>query len=252
LVENAPQLFSSLTVFAIVSIQKKLNNETPLSYSQAFTSLAIVNLLTHPAALLLGSFPMAAAAFGCLQRIEKFLSTETLDDQRVTEDASNESPGSPKKIVLEISELSVGTIQNLDGRLINCKAERGSVTMCLGPIGSGKSTLLRMILGEQIPRTGHITVANPVIGFCSQTPWLPNSSIRDAIVGPATEFDEKWYRIIIDLCELGRDFSQMPLGDSTVIGSRGLILSGGQKHRIVSGIQSRLRVIKLTGMLVSC
>jgi ATP-binding cassette, subfamily C (CFTR/MRP), member 1 len=179
---------------------------------------------------------MIAAAFGCLRRIEKFLSTESLDDQRVVANAPSDSS---EKAVLELSDLLLGTPREVEGQSINLKAQRGSIIMILGPIGSGKSTLLKMILGEHTPRTGSVLIVSPFIGYCSQTPWLPNGSIRNAITGPAADFDEKWYQLVIGCCELSMDFSRMPLGDSTEIGSRGLILSGGQKHRIVSGISIR-------------
>ncbi len=46
--------------------------------------------------------------------------------------------------------------------------------------------------------------------------------------------DEVWYKKVIHVCDLEEDLDQMPDGDQTVIGSRGITLSGGQKHRIVS------------------
>jgi ATP-binding cassette subfamily C (CFTR/MRP) protein 1 len=214
-----------------------LSHDAPLSPSQAFTSLAIINLLTTPAAKLLGSFPMVAAALGCLQRIEDFLHTETLDDQRVSSNSSAISVKSLPKTVIEVTDVVLATTtEDLNKQGITFHSEKGSVKMVLGPVGSGKSTLLKTILGEHTPRTGRVSVTTPLIGYCSQIPWLPNSSIRDAIIGPAAEIDERLYQEVLDLCQLRQDLSQMPLGDLTEIGSRGLVLSGGQKHRIVSKI----------------
>ena len=39
---------------------------------------------------------------------------------------------------------------------------------------------------------------------------------------------------MVKACDLEKDFSQLPQGDGTVIGSKGLALSGGQKQRVVS------------------
>jgi hypothetical protein len=62
---------------------------------------------------------------------------------------------------------------------------------------------------------------------------LQNERIGETIVGP-NYFDGLWYQQIIKLCELESDFSQMPENDLTIMGSRGIVISGGQKHRIVS------------------
>lgn len=37
---------------------------------------------------------------------------------------------------------------------------------------------------------------------------------------------------VIDVCALKKDFEQFPYSDKTVVGERGILLSGGQKARI--------------------
>jgi ABC-type bacteriocin/lantibiotic exporter with double-glycine peptidase domain len=115
---------------------------------------------------------------------------------------------------------------------INLAAQKGSVNGILGPVGCGKSTLMKTILGETKAKSGSISLRTGFIGFCAQDPWIQNSTVRENIIGPNT-IDIDWYRKVIRVASLEKDFQQMPSGDSTGVGSRGLILSGGQKHPIV-------------------
>jgi ABC-type bacteriocin/lantibiotic exporter with double-glycine peptidase domain len=137
--------------------------------------------------------------------------------------------------VLSVSGLVLGsTAEARDtNEPVSFESKTGTLTMIIGPVGSGKSTLLKAILGEWVPEKGAIEIDTPVIGYCSQSPWLQNSSIRDNIVGAGT-YDLDWYHSVVQICALEQDFAQMPLNDLTIVGSRGVVLSGGQKHRIVS------------------
>lgn len=47
-------------------------------------------------------------------------------------------------------------------------------------------------------------------------------------------FDEAWYTMVIHACALEKDFEQLPDGDQSMVGSRGIALSGGQRQQLVS------------------
>ncbi|XP_031550884.1 multidrug resistance-associated protein 4-like [Actinia tenebrosa] len=99
-----------------------------------------------------------------------------------------------------------------------------------GPVGSGKSSLLMAILGE-IPTTeGEITVHGRT-GYVSQIPWIFSASIRDNIVF-GRPFDESRYKRILEMCDLQKDIKCFPHEDLTIIGQRGVGLSGGQRARL--------------------
>ena len=72
------------------------------------------------------------------------------------------------------------------------------------------------------------------MAYCSQTPWLLNTTIQQNITGLTEQsaVDEQWYRSVVTACALDEDISQFPNGDQSVIGSRGFTLSGGQKQRL--------------------
>ncbi|KAF2396774.1 P-loop containing nucleoside triphosphate hydrolase protein [Trichodelitschia bisporula] len=135
---------------------------------------------------------------------------------------------------------------------ISFSAKKGSVTVILGPVGSGKSILLKTLLGELHPQSGTVRIATPYVGYCGQAPWLRNATLRDNIIGAGT-FDRVWYRTVIHLCALEYDLSQMPRKDLSLIGSRGITLSGGQKHRVAlaRALYSRCELLVLDDFLSS-
>lgn len=110
---------------------------------------------------------------------------------------------------------------------------RHTFTMLVGPSGCGKSTLLKAILGEVPCLNGTISLSSERIAYCDQTPWHMNGSIKQSIVA-MSGLDEDWYLSVIGACALVEDFKQLPRGDQTIIGSKGIALSGGQSQRIVS------------------
>jgi ATP-binding cassette, subfamily B, bacterial len=118
----------------------------------------------------------------------------------------------------------------------------GSFTVITGRIGAGKTTLLRALLG-QLPRdAGEIRwngrpVDDAALFFrpprCAYTPQIPrlfSQSLRENVLlgAPAGEADLEsavWRAV------LGPDIAAMPQGLDTVVGPRGVRLSGGQVQR---------------------
>lgn len=93
-----------------------------------------------------------------------------------------------------------------------------------------QTSLLQVILGEMPFHTGSVQLHGKV-SYASQEPWLFGGSVRQNIVLDQP-FDEVRYAKVIQVCALQRDFSQFPFGDSTLVGERGVEMSGGQKARI--------------------
>jgi ATP-binding cassette subfamily C (CFTR/MRP) protein 1 len=111
------------------------------------------------------------------------------------------------------------------------RVKRGSLFMIIGPTGCGKSTLLKGILGETPSSSGFVYVSTNSIAFGDQDPWTINSTIKAGICGESS-YGEALYQEIIDCCGLREDLKSLPKGDLTVVGSKGISLSGGQKLRL--------------------
>jgi ATP-binding cassette, subfamily C (CFTR/MRP), member 1 len=109
---------------------------------------------------------------------------------------------------------------------ISTRFPRPSFTIIVRPVESGKSTILRSLLGEASCSRGVIRVCTPDVAFCDQTPWLINASVRNNIF-PGSDLDRLWYETVLQTCALKKDLEKFLDGDSTWVGSGGMILSGG-------------------------
>ncbi|KAJ3653136.1 hypothetical protein Zmor_019047 [Zophobas morio] len=105
----------------------------------------------------------------------------------------------------------------------------GDLVGLSGKSGSGKSIVLKVIL-QEIKAKGSIAVGGK-ISYASQEAWIFSASIKQNILF-GEEKDEKKYLRVIRACALERDFSLFANGDQTLVGERGVMLSGGQKSRI--------------------
>ena len=113
---------------------------------------------------------------------------------------------------------------------IEFSAESGSLTVITGPVGSGKSTLLSTIAGE-IPLTSGTVSCQGTLVYVPQIAWVFSGTIRENILF-GEPFDEAKYNRIIKACALIQDIQQFPDCDHTVVGERGVVLSGGQRTRV--------------------
>ncbi|XP_052827296.1 ATP-binding cassette sub-family C member 4 isoform X1 [Octopus bimaculoides] len=100
----------------------------------------------------------------------------------------------------------------------------------VGPVGAGKSSLLMCILHELPVLSGKLTV-NGTVGYVAQKPWVFSASLRQNIVF-GKKYEEKRYKGILKACALEKDLSILPNGDFTLVGERGITLSGGQRARV--------------------
>ncbi|MGX6601630.1 ABC transporter ATP-binding protein [Micromonosporaceae bacterium Da 78-11] len=143
--------------------------------------------------------------------------------------------------VLEARDLTVRFPDGTPGvQGVSLRLPRGSFTVVTGAVGAGKTTLIRALLGLVAPQAGSVhwngrPVADPgtflVPGrsaYVSQTPRLFSATLRENLLlgWPAVELDRALY-----LAALNDDVAAMPQGLDTVVGSRGVRLSGGQAQR---------------------
>ncbi|KAF7312085.1 ABC transporter protein [Mycena indigotica] len=107
---------------------------------------------------------------------------------------------------------------------------RGKLVAIVGAVGSGKTSLLQGMIGE-MRRTSGYTKFGGSVGYCPQSAWIQNATIRDNICF-GLPFDEvKYWKAVKDSC-LEPDLEMLPNGDLTEVGEKGISLSGGQRQRL--------------------
>ncbi|PWY89950.1 putative ABC multidrug transporter [Aspergillus heteromorphus CBS 117.55] len=240
------QIIAALLGFIPMLIAPPLTfafTQRTLDASTMFTCLTFLTLLTNPLTEVFLSIPQIVSGLACLGRIQAFLECETRDDFRraITEMRQNTeknildtAAGQDSAYPVVINDGSFGwESDKLVLRNINTRVSKSSLTIVVGPVGSGKSTLCKALLGE-IPFNGGSVVLSARfshVGFCDQTAFLSNGSIKDNIIG-YSPFNSERYAEVIEATALRFDFDTLPQGDRTNIGSDGITLSGGQKQRV--------------------
>ena len=111
---------------------------------------------------------------------------------------------------------------------ISLSFEKGGLCCLTGKVGSGKTTLLQALAGELEAR---VTRNCTSIAYAAQTPWIMNGSIKDNII-MGRKFEARWYDEVVEACGLKQDLEGFANGDETLVGTRGVQLSGGQRSRI--------------------
>ncbi len=90
--------------------------------------------------------------------------------------------------------------------------------------------MLNAILGELPTFAGEITVKGK-ISYASQEAWVFSGTLRENVLfGQA--FDPERYAAVTNACALSHDIKKLDFGDETMVGERGVALSGGQKARV--------------------
>ncbi|PVH75176.1 ABC transporter [Cadophora sp. DSE1049] len=245
-------IFSPAVTLIIFSIQAEILGVKSIDVEVAFISLAIIGLVTSPANTLLVMSAHMASAIASFDRIQTYLSGPSREDKRelVRQKQSSgfdlSSHLRPERSVdelchedaaISVTDASIRPVYtpNFVLQNLNMKVKKGSFTICCGPVGSGKTSLVKALLGDLPPEKGVIMTAFGLVAYCSQAPWLPNGTIKQIIQG-AIDVDENsnqtWYQRVVEACDLGEDLRQLLDGDKTVVGSRGITLSGGQKYRV--------------------
>lgn len=123
---------------------------------------------------------------------------------------------------------------------VDLQVSRGTFTVITGAVGSGKTTLVRALLGLLPASAGTIEwngrpVEDPGtflvpgrVAYASQIPRLFSESLRENLLlgWPGEHVDQA-----LELAAFAADLAEMPDGLDTVVGPRGVRLSGGQVQR---------------------
>uniref|UniRef100_A0A8B9QIT3 Multidrug resistance-associated protein 1 n=1 Tax=Apteryx owenii TaxID=8824 RepID=A0A8B9QIT3_APTOW len=171
-----------------------VDEENVLTASKVFTSISLFNILRLP----LFDLPCCSFLFTATDHAVGFIGASFRWDK---------------------SGLPV--LKNL-----NVSIPEGSLVAVVGQVGSGKSSFLSAILGEMEKLEGTGSVA-----YVSQQAWIQNAILQENILF-GSNLNRPYYEQVLKSCALLPDLEQLPNGDQTEIGERGVNISGGQKQRV--------------------
>eukprot|EP00038_Savillea_parva_P030625 m.79033 g.79033 ORF g.79033 m.79033 type:complete len:1540 (+) comp9265_c0_seq4:864-5483(+) len=227
----APFLVSLVTFVVYTKVEDK-----ELTPQTAFVALSLFNLLRFPLAMLPMLITSMVQAQVSVRRLTKFLMESEVNPTNVERVAVPAMSRANKGDVMASIHHgmfawsfegynTVPVLKNID-----FEARAGQVTAVVGPVGSGKTSLMLSLLGEMEKMAGNVRVRGTV-AYVPQQAWIQNATLRDNILfGQA--FDPVKYENVISACALASDLAQLPAGDLTEIGEKGINLSGGQKQRV--------------------
>ena len=256
-------IFSPALTLVLYAVIAAARGQT-LDAEAAFTTMAILGIVTHPANMIMTMVPRAVASLAGFERIQNYLLRPSLHDHRRSTSTSTLASSSPpadlgindaeacssslvsspqqpiSTSTIRIRDLTLGDSPQHQSPLVervDIAVPPASLVVLSGSVGSGKSTLLRAVLGEIPPVKGSIELSTKRIAYSAQRPWLPSGTIKDVILGcNDSGGGGQWYQEVVKACCLDRDLDQLPEGDQTFIGSGGTNLSGGQRQRVVSSL----------------
>lgn len=240
--------FVSCSTFAVFALFSGI----PLTPEIIFPALSLFDLLSDPIFALPAVITALIQCSVSLNRLSSFLCADEVDSSIVTRLPKVKNLG---EVSVEISNgtflwqkpLDVSTTLGEEEEALdetrtdalinlNFKAKKGQLSCIVGRVGSGKSTFLNCILGE-MPVVAHDKSKDTSIkihgnvAYCSQIPWIINATVKENILfGHKMELD--FYEKAIEVCQLKPDLDILPDGDETVVGEKGISLSGGQKARL--------------------
>lgn len=232
-----------------------MTRESSLLSTRAFTSLSLISILTSHLLSFIQSLPQFAQCLGCLSRIDAYLSECDQNTLPGSQTKGQTWPPSDEVISLKASDHSVVPKEPHSDEIVspstktvniawspefgpifpalNLTTNKG-ITVIVGPSGSGKTTLVETILNETTVANCNPHLPAPAVGYCAETPWILNDTIRANIIGVNGQYEKDWYTCCLSMAALTHDLQVFPLGDLHLVGNNGIALSGGQKKRVVS------------------
>ncbi|XP_012382272.2 multidrug resistance-associated protein 1-like isoform X2 [Dasypus novemcinctus] len=202
-----------------------LDDGNILTATKVFTSIALFNILRLP----LFDLPVVISAVVqtriSLGRLEDFLNTEEILPQNIETNYIGDHAIGFTNASFSWDKTGIPVLIDL-----NIMIPEGALVAVVGQVGSGKSSLLSALLGEMEKLTG-VVQRKGSVAYVSQQAWIQNCILQENILFGSI-MQKQFYEQVLEACALLPDLEQLPNGDQTEIGERGVNISGGQKLRV--------------------
>lgn len=176
-IANALGIFAPALTLVVFAIVARLQG-SQMDVSTAFTTVAILALVTEPANMIMTIVPKAFATSANFERIQAYLLEPSRIDQRQISSRLSDVPTTDRiEAAVDIDGVTIKSpsaneslLQNIELRL-----RRGSITACSGAVGSGKSILAKAILGEIVPSEVRLQLHLPRLGSATSKHGYPQA-----------------------------------------------------------------------------
>ena len=161
------------------------------------------------------------------------------------EDAAGARPADPLQKKIVFGDVTFGyEPQRPILKNLNLTIPAGKSIALVGPSGSGKSTIVNLLMrfwdpdGGRITFDGHdmrqVTVASlrGQMGIVFQDTFIFNTTVRENIAIGRLDASDEEVRAAAEAARLQEFVSSMPAGYDSVLGERGVRMSGGQRQRL--------------------
>lgn len=209
----------------------------------AATSLLIYFYLVQNASskfgTLMGFRGTLAGAFGAIEVVKDILSD---DGKCYVHGGGEEFAGLTDQIAFKGLTFSYGEQEVLHD--VSFTIPKGTMTAIVGPTGSGKTTLINILMrfydcpsdsvfvdGKDI-RNFTIPSLLEYTALVSQDTYLLNDSLRNNITYGLEEVSDAEIEKAVEQARLSELVNKLPEGLGTLVGDRGVKLSGGEKQRV--------------------
>ena len=151
--------------------------------------------------------------------------------EKLTKYADDDGLNEPlmAKEVPELRDIYSGIKFNL--KHINLKIPKGKCVAVIGKVGSGKSSLLSCLSGEMYNKMGASIKIAGTTAHVSQKAWIPSATLKEC-VSFGDEYKQKRFDEAIKYSCMTDDLKILAKGAETLLGDKGVNLSGGQKIRL--------------------
>jgi len=217
-----------------------------------FVVVEVIKISTAELLLLLFLFVRIIPRFSTIQRSYQYFlnmlpAFTNVKDLKKECDEATEGGITNKEIdfnqEISFKDVSFSYKNDLTIEKLNLTIEKGKITALVGLSGAGKSTAADLVMGLLRPSHGQILIDGiPLdqensfswrnhLGYVAQDTFLFNDTIRSNLLISQSDASEKDLKEVLKLASADFVFN-LPDGLDTVIGDRGMRLSGGEKQRI--------------------
>jgi len=238
--QSSVGLMATLAQLEIICLGGLLAFEGHLSLGTLLASMSLAPSVTQPINQLSQTAQSAQSAAGSMARIRELL--EEPPEAQAGEPGVE--LGAPRDaITLENVTLSYGRGRPaVDG--LSLRIGVGEQVAFVGATGAGKSSVLSLLLRFWDPVSGRVLIDGTDIrgvsldslrsqfGVILQDTFIFNTTVRANIAIGRPDATDREIAHAAEMAQLGEFVRELPAGYATVLGDRGVRMSGGQRQRL--------------------